>query len=199
MAIDCCNLVGNFDTDLSLPAGQCIISVNSTINTEYPNLGCDPLQEGHTVGSLNISGYAGTTPFKGCRGRAGVQILWTRKYDCGADQLHFIYSGEGRSYSSGDSIPSVTLNRTYSTSTKKINASSQSGPSSLYTDIEQEEGLGMTYTGDPITFDTSDYSGCTMTNMGLGKGNYFLQSFTIEFVPGSIPVANYTFAYDAAK
>lgn len=199
MAIGCCNLVGNFlETGFRFPGNGCFISVNNSINTDFGNFDCDELDiSGQTSGSLNLAAYAGTDVYYGCPGRAGVQVLWTRKYDCEADYVHFIFNGEGRSFRYGDGIPELRLNKEYSKTTKILNASSQSGPLSMYTDIEQTEGIGMTYTKGPITFDTSSETGCTLDNMGVGVSDYYLQNFNIEFVPGAIPVANYTFAYSA--
>lgn len=198
MAGSCCNLVGNFlDSSINLPAG-CFISVNNNINTDFGNYDCDNLDiQGQTIGTINLSGYSGKAVYHGCPGRAGVQILWLRKYDCEEDYVHFIFSGAGRSFKYGDVDDYVELTQVYSKTTKIVNASSQSGPFTLYTDIEQYEGIGMKYDKEPITFDTSTEDGCTLTNMGLGKSDYYLQNFNIEFVPGQIPVANYTFAYSA--
>lgn len=195
MATGCCNLVGSFfnNTGFNLPIG-CFISVNNNINTELSNQDCD-LVGGVTVGTLNISGYADSGVFSGCPGRAGVTVLWQRKYDCSNDELHFIYGGEGRSFMSGNSESYVSLNKVFGQKTRTVNASSQSGPAALYTDIEQIEGIGMNYSKGPISFDTSSEGGVTLSNMGIGSGDYYLQTFNIELVPGSIPVANYTFAY----
>ena len=195
---DCCKLVGNFinDTGFNFDPSGCFISVNNNINTEYSNTECDDMIGGFTSGSLNLSGYAGAEIYTGCPGRAGVQVLWLRKYDCTNDILHFIYAGEGRSFMSLDSITGITLSKSYDKQTRVISASSQSGPSSLYSDTLQTEGIGMRYTKGPITFNTNTEANCTLSNMGLGVSDYYLQNFNIEMVPGSIPVANYTFAYN---
>lgn len=200
MAGKCCNLVGNFfDTGFNFPGNGCFISVNNNINTDFgSNYGCDNLDiSGQTTGSLNLAGYAGNEVYYGCPGRAGVQILWTRKYDCSEDYVHFVFSGGGRSFKYGDVDDYLSLKIEYSKTTRILNASSQSGPQSMYTDIEQVEGIGMAYTKGPITFDTAGEATCTLTNMGVGTSDYYLQNFNIEFVPGAIPVANYTFAYSA--
>ena len=196
MASDCCKFVGNFfnQTSFTFPEG-CFTSVSNNINTEYADFECNDLIGGYTVGSLTLTAYAGVEIFKGCPGRAGVQVLWLRKYDCSNDKLHFIYAGEGRSFMSDNASSYVSLNKTFSKNTKMISASSQSGPFSLFSEIEQVEGLGMKYTKGPITFDTATSNGCSLPNMGIGTGSYFLQNFSIELVPGSIPVANYSFAY----
>jgi len=194
----CCNLVGNFlsETGLQLPGG-CFISVNTNINTEYSDQGCDSMLGGYTVGSMNLSAYVSTEVYTGCGGRAGAQVIWIRKYDCELDLLHFIFAGEGRSFLSDDisGFGTISLNNTYPNRTRSLSASAQSGPTSFYTDVIQIEGKGMAYSGGPISFDTSNQAGCTLANMGLGVSDYYLQNFSIELVPGAIPVANYTFAY----
>jgi len=198
MANNCCNLVGNFDdVGFTFPTG-CFISVNANENTEYGNFECVEGTDvsGYTVGSLNLSAYIDPPDvYIGCPGRAGVQILWLRKYDCNLNQLHFIYAGEGRSFRSIEADEYVDLNTEFNKRTRMINASSQSGPSALYTDTEQIEGLGMTFGDGPITFNTSTADGCTLDNMGIGTSPYYLQNFNMELVPGNIPVVNYTFAY----
>lgn len=199
MADDCCKLVGNFfnETELNFDTYGCFISVNININTEYTDYECSTMVGGATTGTINLSGYAGTAIYRGCPGRAGVQVLWLRKYDCENDVLHFIFSGAGRSFMSVDSITGLTLAKTFPKKTRVTSASSQSGPSSLYSDYLQTEGIGMSYTAGPITFDTGNGATCTLPNMGVGEGSYYLQNFSIEMVPGSVPVANYTFAYNS--
>lgn len=196
MVDNCCKLVGNFDA-LSLHGG-CVISINSNINTTFPQDCFDDLSEGASVGSLNISGYVGSSAHKGCHGRASVQVTWLRKYDCSANNTHFIFTGAGRSFIYGDSSNcSISLERSFTSTTKLISASAQSGPTSLYTDIEQQEGIGMSFSGGPINFNTNSESSCKIANLGIGISEYYLQNFNIEFVPGSIPVANYSFAFSA--
>jgi hypothetical protein len=195
--VDCCHLVGNFYRDTPFDLADCFISVNNTVNTDVNDYGCGELSSGARIGTLNLSGYAGTTIYTGCPGRAGVQVLWMRKFRCDTEQTHFIFLGPGRSFMH-DSVSSyLSLGSEAEDSTDVITASSQSGPTSLFTMTKQTEGLGMYYSKGPIVFDTSSESGCTMPNMGIGNGPYYLQTFNIELVPGAIPVASYTFAYNA--
>ena len=77
-----------------------------------------------------------------------------------------------------------------------MSASSQSGPSAQYSDVVQTEGVGMDYFGGPINFNTDNSIGVVVNNMGIGTGNYYLQNFRLELVPGGIPVASYTFSYN---
>ncbi len=188
---NCCYLVGQFEsiTGVTLPTG-CIISINNNINTDYTNSCGLP---GQTVGSLNISGYASTTPHEGCPGRAGVQVKWLRKYDCENDKTYFIFLGGGRSYVGGEGHMSVLVD-SYAIPTKIISASAQGGPSSVFSYVTQTEGRGLTYIGGPITVSTT--TAPTLPNMGLGTGLYYLQNFSIEVVPGALPVANYSYAYN---
>lgn len=195
--VDCCHLIGNFFIDTPFNFSDCIISVNNTVNTDVNDYGCGKLTTGARIGTLNLSGYASTEVYIGCPARAGVQILWMRKYRCDIDSTHFIFLGPGRSYMQEAAASYVSLDQVVDSTTDTIAASSQSGPASLFTVAKQIEGLGMTYASGPIAFSTSSESGCTLSNMGLGEGPYYLQTFNIELVPGSIPVASYTFAYNA--
>jgi len=198
MASDCCHLVGNFfnDTAFNIPGG-CIISVNNTINTEFSDNSCGYMSEGPRIGTLNISGYADNTIYTGCPARAGVQVLWMRKYICEEDTTFFIYLGPGRSFMQDHASGYVSLGSESSSKTITVSASSQSGPASMFSINEQTEGLGMSYAKGPISFSTDSENGCVLSNMGVGTGNYYLQTFNIELVPGSIPIASYTFAYNA--
>lgn len=197
MGDGCCHLVGNFfiDTGLSMPG--CIVSVNNTINTEFNDNSCGGISEGPRIGTLNISGYVDGTIYTGCPARAGVQVLWMRKYLCDEDTTLFIYLGPGRSFMQDSASEYVSLGKESTSKTVTMSASSQSGPSTLFSINEQTEGLGMTYSRGPIVFSTDSESGCIMANMGVGTGSYYLQTFNIELVPGSIPIASYTFAYNA--
>jgi hypothetical protein len=197
MASECCHLVGNFFSDTGFSIPGCIVSVNNTINTEFTDNSCGTMSEGPRIGTLNISGYADTNIYTGCPARAGVQILWMRKYLCEEDTTLFIYLGPGRSFMQDPASSYVSLGEESSSKTVTVSASSQSGPSTLFSINEQTEGLGMSYSKGPISFSTSSESGCTMGNMGVGTGSYYLQTFNIELVPGSIPIASYTFAYNA--
>jgi hypothetical protein len=191
MSSSCCYLVGNFD-ELSL--SNCIISVNNNINTAFSYQGCSN-SGGVRIGTINISGYADTQPFSGCPGRAGAAVSWLRKFDCENNEVHFIYTGQGRSFSSGGANSFVSLDTTFGDSSSIMSASAQSGPMSLYQSYTQIEGMGLSYSGPPISFNTSSKSGCVVGNMGIGTGEYYLQNFNLEVVPGSIPVASYTFVY----
>lgn len=194
---DCCKLVGNFFEETSFSFRDCFISVNNNVNTDLNDHGCDGLSEGASIGSLNISGYAGTSIYTGCQARAGVQVLWMRKFRCDIERTHFIFLGPGRSFMQKGAENYVDLYKPSATRTSVISASAQSGPSALFSSTEQIEGLGMGYSGGPIAFNTSSEDGCTLENLGLGVGDYYLQNFNIELVPGSIPIASYTFAYNA--
>lgn len=197
MTSNCCYLVGNFFSHAPFSLPGCIISVNNNINTEYNDYGCGSLTGGARIGTINISGYVGTNIHRECAGRAGVQVLWMRKYDCDNDLTYFIFLGPGRSFIQDGASSYVSIGSAAPDTTITISASSQSGPASLFSINQQTEGVGMRYSEGPIVFDTGSESGCTLSNMGMGRGDYYLQTFNIECVPGSIPVASYTFAYNA--
>jgi hypothetical protein len=193
----CCQVVGDFFTHAPFSLPGCIISVNNNINTEYNDYGCGGLTGGPRIGTLNISGYVSGEIHQGCPGRAGAQVLWSRKYSCDEDKTYFIFLGPGRSFAQDGAASKVSIGSAAASTSTAISASAQSGPASLFTMSEQTEGLGMSYSHGPISFDTSTESGCTLGNMGLGIGDYYLQTFNIECVPGSVPIASYTFAYNA--
>lgn len=191
-----CLFVGDFGEkgSFKLPAG-CFISANNNINTELENYFCDTPVGGATVGTLNLSAYPrNLTLAKGIQ-RASVTIPWLRKYDAINDKLYFIFVGPGRS--SNIDGPNVSLEILTEYKSQMLSASSQSGPSSLYSDLVQDEGFGMKYTGGPLDFDTASESACTFSNMGLGKGDYYLQSFYLDGSYGSPITVTYTFVYQA--
>lgn len=195
--VECCHLVGNFFNDTTFTLPGCIISVNNTVNTEINDYSCGTLTIGPRIGTLNLAGYAGTEIYTGCPARAGVQVLWMRKFRCDINETHFIFLGAGRSFMQEAASAYVSLAQEVDGVTETVVASSQSGPAALFTVANQKEGLGMVYTKGPIAFNTETESGVTLNNMGVGNGPYYLQNFNIELVPGSIPVASYTFAYNA--
>jgi len=189
MAEDCCRLVGN----LKLELDGCIISVNVTGKTDV-NVACGEPLPGPTVGSVSITGYASDKVFVGCPGRAGVTIPWIRKYDCEDNKIYFIFSGEGNSFIEGDVSEFVTLNQTLDREYNSINASSSSGPQSIYMETIHKDGYGLTYDGDPIPFTTSP-EGTVIPNFGVGEGDMYLQNFSLEANPGSIPTVSYSFVF----
>jgi len=189
MAEDCCKLVGNLNLNLE----GCIISVNVSGKTEV-NVSCGEPLPGPTTGTVSLTGYADTTMFVGCPGRAGVSIPWVRKYDCENNKVYFIFSGEGSSFIEGDADRFVTLNQTLNRTFKSINASSSSGPQSIYMETTHVDGYGLTYDGNPISF-TTDPEGTIIPNFGVGEGDMYLQNFSLEANPGSLPTASYSFVF----
>lgn len=190
----CCQLVGN----LTLSINGCVVSISVDSSTEIIDV-CKELMTGATVGTVNVSGYADNTIFKGCPSKAGVTIPWMRRYDCENDETHFIKTGEGSSYISAGNgslgfISSyVTLKNPTGRKYKIINASSSSGPYSLYMEAIREDGYGMKYTKDLFPFDTS--GDMKFNNFGVGEGSMYLQSFNIDFNPGAYPTVSYSFMF----
>lgn len=197
MANDCCNLVGN----LQLGIDGCIISVNTSCSTEMSNVCGEPLP-GATIGTISLTGYADTVIHVGCAGRASVSIPWIRKYDCVEDVTHFLFAGEGQASTVGPVENYVTLHSTLGVTCDAISASSSSGPATIYTRDTQYNGYGMTFTGAPISFNTTEEDGAIIelpTNV-FGDYIFYLQSFNLSLTPGQFPVASYSLVYsiDAA-
>ena len=194
--VNCCKLVSTYPITLN----KCIVSI--AVNSSTPsNKIEDCFVIGPTVGSVTMSGYAATDVHTGCRGRAGVSIPWIRKYDCDADVVYFLFSGGGKSYIAGDVEGLARLDESI-VSYNIVNASSASGPTSLYMDEEQTDGYGLTYTGDPVPFDSTaldisnPFGSSFASSIGLPSSyNLFLQSFNVDFAPGEMPMANYSFAF----
>jgi hypothetical protein len=196
MAEDCCKLVGNLTlTGLD----GCITSVNVNSKSEIIKECGGEILLGPTTGTVSITGYV-VTPnnsdsgvHTGCPGRAGVSIPWVRRYDCEKDDLYLISSGQGSSFVAGDVDGLASLVYSTGRSFPSLNASSTSGPATIYMETEQEEGYGLDYRGGPISFDTRDE--LIINNFGVGTGPMYLQNFSVEFNPGEIPTATYSFLF----
>ena len=191
MPEDCCQLVGNLQIS-GFPG--CITSISMSARPDIIGECGGVVLYGATIGSVNISAYASSSIFVGCPSRAGVSINWIRRYDCGANKTYFINSGSGASYKVGDP-PNIAIHQVIGTSFLNINASSGSGPTSIYTRANQYEGYGLTYGGGPLSINTSTTAGVTFSNFGLAVGNLYLQNFSIECTPGELPTVSYSFAF----
>ena len=187
----CCQLVGSLSIT-GFPG--CITSINMSARPEIIGECGGVVLYGATIGSVNISAYAGTSFFTGCPSRAGVSVNWLRRYDCGVKKTYFISAGSGASYKVG-SPPNISLHRTIGASFTSINASSGSGPTGIYTSASQTEGYGLTYTGGPLAINTSTAAGITFSSLGLAVGALYLQSFSIECTPGELVTVSYSFAF----
>jgi hypothetical protein len=188
---DCCNLVGNFPITIN----ECIISINVSSSTESSKVCEDTLVIGPTIGTVSVVGYATDEVHYACPGRASVTIPWMRKWDCENDETYFIFTGQGRSSISGDVGGLARLKESLNKSYKVVNASSQGGPSSLYTDDCQTDGYGLVYDGKPFSFETEEESDVTFANFGVGDGPMYLQNFSLDCTPGAIPTASYSFMF----
>lgn len=189
---DCCQLVG----DLELGLDGCIVSINSTCNTEVISSCGDEAVEGASTQTVSISAYADNVVWIGCPSKAGVSIPFIRKYDCEDDIVYFIFSGQGQSFYTGNADQFVTLHQTLPTECTSFSASSSSGPAGIYMQTTQVNGYGMTYTGGPINFTTSPEG--TEADLGtvLGTG-YYLQNFSLDAQPGQMPTVSYSFVRSA--
>jgi hypothetical protein len=191
MAEDCCKLVGNLQLDLD----GCIISVNVNSRTEIIKECAGTALIGPSTGTVSITGYVyeNAAIHNGCPGRAGVSIPWVRRYDCDSNVVYMIPAGQGSSYVAGDVAGLATLVTSTGRSFPSINASSASGPATVYMETTQEDGYGLDYNGGPIEFDTRNT--LIFNNFGVGEGPMYLQNFSVEFSPGEVPTANYSFAF----
>jgi len=193
--IQCCHIAAAFDTN----DVDAIISVSSRSSTEATKAGNNILK-GPTTGTVSVTGYAADEVYAGCGGRAGVSIPWIRKYDCESDTVHFIFSGEGKSYVAGDlDMPNgflmAELSNSLDVSYPLIEASAASGPYGVYFRNNQTDGYGLKYYGAPFDFDTSLEDNTTV-DLGFGGWSLlYLQSFSIQLVPGQVPTASYEFVF----
>ena len=196
MAENCCKLVGNLT--IAGIAG-CITSVNVSSRSEILRECGGEILIGPTTGTVSITGYAVESTqndsgvHTGCPGRAGVSIPWVRRYDCDNDVLYLIPGGKGSSFIAGDVEDTASLVVGTGRSFPSISASSTSGPASIYMETSQEEGYGLDYRGGPIAFNTGDE--LIIDNFGVGEGPLYLQNFSVEFNPGEIPTATYSFLF----
>lgn len=184
MTSNCCNLVGNFDLNLS----GCIVSVSTNSFTEFIGCGDVPI-EGPSMTTINFSGYASMTMWKGCPGRAGVSIPYVRKYDCENDKVYLIFNGLGQSHCSGDADKFATIMNVARKEAISINANSSSGPAAIYEKSFTKTGYGLKYTGNPISFITSKEGTFISLSNDL---NGYLQNFSFEVRPGELPIASYS-------
>jgi hypothetical protein len=191
MASSCCKLVG----DLNLGIDGCIISINTNCATES-SVACGDTQpqEGPSTGTLSITGYAMTQLWIGCPSKAGVNIPYIRKYDCVEDVVYFIPNGQGQSFTSGDAGSVASVKYALSTC-NALSASSSSGPATIYMETEQINGYGLSYTGGPISIDTTPAMEPIVIPGFGGSTGVYLQSFNFEAQPGALPTASYSFVY----
>jgi len=194
MAEDCCKLVGNLEIG-GIFSGSCVTSVSVNAKPEIIGQCGDSVLYGPTIGSVSVAGYATDHLHTGCPGRAGVSIPWLRRYDCsvGVNAVYFISNGQGSSYIAGDVENLATLAIPLGRAYPSISASSSSGPASVYMSTSQEDGYGLVYTGGPLSIDTS--ATIEFANFGVGAGTMYLQNFSVDFNPGEIPTATYSFAF----
>jgi len=181
----CCQLVGN----LNIGRG-CLLSISTSGGAEASRP-CGKDSAVYFSGAsktTSITAYASMSIHRGCPGRAGVTISWIKKYDCIGDKTHFIFSGEGESFVSGEAS-SVARVSHVAASSSAMSASSASGPLSIYMDSIQIVGFGLSYSGGPFPFDTGSVG--TIIDFGIGSG--YLQNFSYECQSGQIPIASYTF------
>ena len=193
----CCQLVGNLQLS---GFNGCVTSINVSANTEI-NTQCAEPKTGPTIGNVSLGGYASTDVYVGCPSQAGVSINWIRKYDCVNDIIYFIHSGQGSSFISGPltGIGYISMNKSTGRTYPVINANSSSGPTSLYLETNREDGYGMAYNGNILSFNTSSESSLVMSNFGVGSGDMYLQNFSLSASPGNYPTVSYSFLFTISE
>lgn len=173
--------------------GKCFTSINTSCTTEAL-LSCGETIpfEGATIQTVTAVGYASDKMFMGCSAKAGVTTTLTRKYDCDLDKIVFLCNGAGSAYEAGNT-GLVTIGDPKVTTTAM--SMSVLDPVSLCcSTTDHTSGYGLSYTGGPISFSTSEE--CTMLAIEVEgvitiEGLY-LQSFSLNMASGQLPVATYT-------
>jgi len=222
MAIDCCRLVSG----LQLNVNGCVVSINMNSSTEIikecesEDVGVTgEILIGATKGSMSINTFVkeytdapdSTIIFTECSTSANLSIPWMTRYDCdsGNDYTQYINTGQGAATIIGEP-PYVVLLNSVVTAYPNLTANSSSGPATIYSLQPQIDGYGLSYTGGPIDFNSSDEATLKislgdiiptniLTELGfpaeLGNTTMYLQSFNVNYTPGEIPTANYSYAF----
>lgn len=202
MATDCCCLAGNFQINLD----GCIISLNTSSKAQFMQLCDTDVITGPVVGNLSMTAYANDQAHRGCPAGAGVSIPWLSKFDCDNDDIiYYIFGGEGTSFTTGEVGSYASKHYSANVSYYSVNANAGAGPATFCQQVCREEGYGLTYTGDPIDFDTSVEdtmiikASDILSGLGALNDTLYLQSFNIDLTPGNIPVASYNFIFTVAE
>lgn len=182
-----CQVVGNLSV-----AGGCWTSINTSCTTESRLVCGETIPfAGSTIQTVSVTGYATPSIHFGVSGKAGVSTTLTRKYDCDANQIRFVCDGQGSSYVAGD-VDGLASVMVFGAATRALSASSESGPTSMIMEVTQTNGLGLSYSGSPLSFKTS--TDCTILSISIGNisGSFYLQSFSLNMPSGQVPTASYT-------
>jgi len=189
MALKCCNLVADFDIN-----DRCIISISVNSSTETQNICEDEILVGPTICTVSVTGYASNSIHVGCPARANVSVPWMRRQDC-EGKVYFIFSGEGNSSIVGDVKGMASIHRKSGREYTVVSASSSSGPATIYTKDTQVDGFGLTYSGDPYSFSTTEEGVKFNRIIDIGPATWSLQSFNLNMQPGQLPTASYSFVF----
>lgn len=188
MANACCYLVGAYE--ITTPG---IISISTRSSTETSMLG-DNLVVGPTIGNVSVTAYAGEVIHEGCPAKASVSIPWLRKYDCDTNTIHFIFNGEGNSSITGPLDNIATINKP-AANYSILNASASSGPASIYDEVTQYDGYGLTYVKGPWDFNTSNEDELLIDTTISTFEPMYLTSFTYSATSGQFPTVSYDFVF----
>lgn len=190
MAGGCCQLVG----DLKLGMAGCIISINTNCSTEgIIACGDDQPLPGPSTGTLSITAYADNNVWIGCAAKAGLTVPYIRKYDCDTDTIYFIPSGQGQSFTSGNTQGFASVKYVLSTCTA-LSASSANGPASPYLQETQTNGYGLSYNGGPISIDTTPEMDASSIGTAF-PDELYIQSFSFDAQPGQLPTVTYSYIF----
>lgn len=201
MAVDCCCLTGNFEINLD----GCIISLNTSSKAQFTQLCDTDVIIGPVVGNLSMTAYASNQLHRGCPASAGVSIPWLSKFDCDNDVIYYVFGGEGTSFTTGEVSSYASKNYSANVSYYSVSANAGAGPATFCQQVCREEGYGLTYDGDPISFNTSTEStmiitaGSILSGLGAVGDNIYLQSFNLDLAPGNLPVVTYNFLFTVGE
>jgi hypothetical protein len=206
MALDCCKLVNGLVLNLS----GCIISISMNSSTEIIKECDGEVLIGATNGTLSLNAFVSnySSVFNDCATSASLSVPWNKRYDCDADKVYFINSGKGSASKIGDP-PYASIITSIGRSYPNLSASVGSGPSNVYSIQTQEDGYGLIYTGGPISFNSGNVSDLIISfssivspsilELPAGTSDLYLQSFNVNYSPGEIPTANYSFAFSITE
>lgn len=147
-----CKLVGSLDIGYR---GVQSIDVNHRRSTVvYPSedldLGVMPV-----VTTITMVAYPREIAFRPttCPVSLNATFRWTTIYDCDVDKMFYIYNRIADIHYSGELPPFIQTHNSTSVGTS-IHASAASGPYTPYFENEAYIATDMTYTGNPIHFNT---------------------------------------------
>jgi hypothetical protein len=220
---NCCNLVSGLQLEIDGCVISINMNSSTEIIKECESEGdvTGEILIGATKGSMSINTFvkeytdavASTVIFTECSTSANLSIPWMTRYDCdsGNDYTQYINTGQGSASVIGEP-PYVVLLNPVVTAYPNLTANSSSGPSTVYSLQSQVDGYGLAYNGGPIIFNFNSSIESSLkillgdviptnilTGLGfaaeLGNTIMYLQSFNVNYTPGEIPTATFSYAF----